>query len=765
MITGTNNGNINITNTGEGILTKNGATFENGTTGTINISNTVDDGIQVAPNSALNNKGSIIINNAGGNLIEVSQSGIFNNKPTGTLTLDGAVQSLNVVLEGGSTLNPGTSPGCVVFNGSKDFSSTNINIEIDGTSACTQFDQIAVNGDVTLTGAILNITGSYAALPTEVFTILDNQGSNPIVGTFLGLNEGSTFTANSQSFQITYVGGDGNDIVLTSVGYEWTGAVSDDWDMAGNWSTNSVPAANSSVTIKDISQNIPKVKSGVQAMAGTISIENSGSLIIEQNGNLSMENKLPNGVNLKDQATLIINDTVTLSGYENGIIITNNAALLMNATGVLNLNNSNQTAIKGYSGTNNGTINIIGFTDNGIEVANGQTLNNKGAINIDLFNNIPIPISGNFNNQSGGTLLAAGSISATSTVLETGSTLKFFSFSNGLIFDGSEDFSNTTINLDFTGRAGRRRTFITVNGDVNLTNTTLSLTGNETPSLNDQSLLIDNQGTNPVIGTFSGLAEGALINFDGAILRISYQAGDGNDVQLTSLNFEWTGTQSDDWNEPLNWSTGVVPGNKSTVIIKDVSLNTPKVKSGIQAMANSISIENLAALIVEQNGSLMLENSRGTGIDLRNQAKLTINGALNIKNQSTGINLDVTATLEIGATGQVNMSDIRSIAIRDYKGTNNGTITVSSGRSGIEIAPGQTLNNQGVITINTPTGTALPQTTGTFRNQSTGTLAVTGTVDAATTILESGSTLNPGASIGCVTFNDSEDFSNTIRSM
>src|SRR5205085_1762178 len=44
---------------------------------------------------------------------------------------------------------------------------------------------------------------------------------------------------------ISYVGGTGNDVVLTVTGgiRTWTGTTSNLWNVAGNWQENSVPAA------------------------------------------------------------------------------------------------------------------------------------------------------------------------------------------------------------------------------------------------------------------------------------------------------------------------------------------------------------------------------------------------------------------------------------------------------------------------------------------------------------------------------------------
>jgi hypothetical protein len=47
--------------------------------------------------------------------------------------------------------------------------------------------------------------------------------------------------------------------------------------------------------------------------------------------------------------------------------------------------------------------------------------------------------------------------------------------------------------------------------------------------------IVANDLSDPVAGTFSGLAEGATINVGGNVFRISYAGGDGNDVTLTAI--------------------------------------------------------------------------------------------------------------------------------------------------------------------------------------------------------------------------------------
>jgi hypothetical protein len=48
------------------------------------------------------------------------------------------------------------------------------------------------------------------------FTIIDNDAADAVTGTFLGLAEGASITVDSYVFTISYVGGDGNDVVLTT---------------------------------------------------------------------------------------------------------------------------------------------------------------------------------------------------------------------------------------------------------------------------------------------------------------------------------------------------------------------------------------------------------------------------------------------------------------------------------------------------------------------------------------------------------------------
>jgi hypothetical protein len=59
---------------------------------------------------------------------------------------------------------------------------------------------------------------SNKKLPTgKVFTAISNTAATPINGTFSNLADGATVTVGADKLQVSYSGGDGNDLTLTVV--------------------------------------------------------------------------------------------------------------------------------------------------------------------------------------------------------------------------------------------------------------------------------------------------------------------------------------------------------------------------------------------------------------------------------------------------------------------------------------------------------------------------------------------------------------------
>lgn len=156
----------------------------------------------------------------GGTLQLASTGSIASNvtvNATGTLSGTGTVNG-TVTAAANGTLAPGNAGagtlnvvGNVTLPGSSTFSVT-----LDTTSS-----QLNVTGAVNITGSTLMRSlgaGFTPPLGTPI-TIINNDGVEPITGTFAGLNNGATLSIGGDIFQIFYNGGTGsNDVTLTRIG-------------------------------------------------------------------------------------------------------------------------------------------------------------------------------------------------------------------------------------------------------------------------------------------------------------------------------------------------------------------------------------------------------------------------------------------------------------------------------------------------------------------------------------------------------------------
>ena len=79
----------------------------------------------------------------------------------------------------------------------------------------TAYDRLNVIGEVNLNDAYLLVRLGYTPSIGQQFTLIDNDGTDAVSGTFNGYDEGSLVIADGVTFRISYVGGTGNDVVLT----------------------------------------------------------------------------------------------------------------------------------------------------------------------------------------------------------------------------------------------------------------------------------------------------------------------------------------------------------------------------------------------------------------------------------------------------------------------------------------------------------------------------------------------------------------------
>lgn len=128
-------------------------------------------------------------------------SGQFSGITVSGGTLGGS-EVIGATAATGGSIAPGNSPGCLNPDGTLSLnSSSTLAVEISGATVCTEYDKITATGAVTLGNATLSLSPSYTPAANTEFTIV--EGSS-VSGTFNGLADGATVTANGLEFRINY---------------------------------------------------------------------------------------------------------------------------------------------------------------------------------------------------------------------------------------------------------------------------------------------------------------------------------------------------------------------------------------------------------------------------------------------------------------------------------------------------------------------------------------------------------------------------------
>ena len=175
-------------------------------------------GINTYTGATTVNAGSLFVNGstATGSAVTVNNSG-------STLGGGGTINGSINVASSGANLSPGASgigSTAILHTGAVTLASgSNFNVDINGTTAGSGYDQLGVTGTVSITGSNLVITAGSSLSIGQKFFIVLNDGSDLITGTFA---QGASITAsnNGDVFLINYLdNGDsgivGNDISLT----------------------------------------------------------------------------------------------------------------------------------------------------------------------------------------------------------------------------------------------------------------------------------------------------------------------------------------------------------------------------------------------------------------------------------------------------------------------------------------------------------------------------------------------------------------------
>jgi hypothetical protein len=528
--------------------------------------------------------------------------------PDATLALEFVVQHGNTASIGDLTITPsalgyvsagqggnaGAPPGGVLHTKSLTLSPAAFSGGFGGGLAVfmypTTSSQIDVTGTVTLNGATLGIVVDGAVPIGQSFTIIKNDGIDPVNGTFAGLSEGAVI---GSKFTISYHGGDGNDVVVTRAALSvktWTGGVNGNWSNASNWS----PAA-------------PPVP---------------GELLIFQEGapNRNTINDLPPGTSV---GAMTFNDAYTVSG--------NLLTLMGDVNGLSSTADLKLGAPVAFSGISNGAIDINGQTLTIQQSTFNGAVNGTGTIiSTAMFGgSSSLNGGGNFSGTiqgrpSGGGLSLGASCAlpaatvAIESVLQGGNTatlgdLTITPSSSGYVSPGPGGNAGAppggvlhTRSLTLSpavsnGPGGGFVVFvypttssqIDVTGTVTLNGASLGIVvEGGVPTIGQSFTIIKNDGTDPVSGTFAGSPEGAIVG--SSHLRISYVGGDGNDVVLTALYDTTTAISQDtsatQFGEPMTLTATVsaqsgTPVGSVSFTADGASIGTAPVQNGVAVLS------------------------------------------------------------------------------------------------------------------------------------------------------------------------------------
>jgi hypothetical protein len=580
----------------------NGTIDVNGQTLTIDETHTANS--TAVLDGPLNGTGTVIINGSG---VWINGIGTFSGTISGAMSVAGALPNATISgrltgvgTVGNATLgmfSPGPESPWKTFG--YDLASGTIHTKSLLLTGTNRFDlaqggasdQVQVAGTVSVGGSLIVDILSGAPAGGQTFTLIDNDGADPVSGTFNGMPEGATFAVGTSTFAISYHGGDGNDVVLTTVSSQkaWTGAVSGFWSDSRNWNPQAVPGA------------------------GEVLLFPAGA------SQLTMTNDLPAGTTV---GAMTFNDYYTLSGnsltLNGGLAFRRDVNNVANVQVTFNADVKLATAVTFGSAPNNynGAIDVNGQT---LTIDENNAGNDTARLNGPLNGSGTVTISGHgvyfggtgtFSGTITGAMNVSGSLPNASVngrltgvgtvgnaVLGTfspgnESPWKTFGFDDAagaihtksLVLNGGARFDlapgATSDQVQVTGT-------VAVSGPLTLDILSGALT------VGQSFTLIDNDGADPVSGTFTGMPERTSFALGGQMTRISYQGGDGNDVVLsvlavttsvltqnagdTKVGEPWTLTSTVS-------STAGVPTGSVSFSADGVSLGTAAVVNGVATL-------------------------------------------------------------------------------------------------------------------------------------------------------------------------------------
>lgn len=323
----------------------------------------------------------------------------------------------------------------------------------------------------------------------------------------------------------------------------WTGAGADaNWATAANWNPSGAPAASDDLVFP---ANAPQQANNNNTMLLTLyrSITVEGGAYTFS-GNLI---RLSNGITVNG-GTQAFNIAITLSAPQTFLADgggTATIAVLSAGSNALTIDGAGLVGIGLLSGsgaiTKNGAgagaiIASAGFSgpitvNDGVFVVDANIPNSTVNVNSQT---VPssVALSGfGGTGTVGATTVTQGAISAGTLTSPTG----VLNISGGLTFTANGGYA---CKIGGTSPGANGHDQLNVTGSVALNNAVLVPIpwANFRPAIGDTLVILKNDGTDPISGTFLNMPEGAV--FAGPLntaFRITYHGGDGNDAAITRV--------------------------------------------------------------------------------------------------------------------------------------------------------------------------------------------------------------------------------------
>jgi hypothetical protein len=384
-------------------------------TGTLNLGDTNSGAITVS--ASISRAASTVLNLTSGANIDIA---------TGSLSSGGG----NVTLTPNTNVFPSNS-GVDVTTGAASTlaltSAKDLKIVINNTTVDTGYTQLNVAGLVNLNNANLALSGAHVPAAGQSFIIVNNDGADAITGTFNGLAEGATipsFLGSALNAKITYVGGDGNDAVITVQSPpKYRSRQSGNWNDFNTWQVDTGGGFVNAIagqtptsaddTIQIQSPHTVTVTASVSAdqltvdSGGTLSVSGGVTFTIADGAgtDMTVNGTVATAGNITNNGQAIVNNTLQIEqgGFPGGGTGTYtydqvNATLVFNNTsGSFGVNNVNfwpaangpqNVNVQGAGGITMNVARTVGLLFQyaaGVSGANNLTLNGTSQVNAGGF--------------------------------------------------------------------------------------------------------------------------------------------------------------------------------------------------------------------------------------------------------------------------------------------------------------------------------------------------------------------------------------------